>query len=116
MPNWPATVPFFNNNRTSRKVTAAGQLRTPMSYGPAKVRCRTSADPRSAPVVSNALTSAQYATFEAFWNSDLNAGVLPFTATDLFDNVSKTWRFVGGYTTSKSGDRYIVTAELEILP
>lgn len=111
---YPPGLPFFVVD--AERQVADDQERTAMDVGPAKVRRRSAARPGSYSAQMPPITPAQLDTFEAFYASTLEGGVLPFDATDPTDCTEKTFRFVGGYAVRRVGGRRRVTATLEILP
>lgn len=117
MPTWPASIPFFHaGSDMVRRGPQGAALRSEMSFGPAKVRRRTSAAPARRDGRIPFLSKTQLDTFEAFFRVTLGEGALSFDASDPFDGVNRTFRFVESYEVRRSGRGYSVTAELEILP
>lgn len=117
MPEWPTNLPFFNLVADMTRSGPQGAVRrTQMDAGPAQVRRITSAAPKARGGRTPPLSLAQLEAFESFFSADLGEGALSFTATDPFDCVERTFRFVGSYEVSRSGRKFSITAELEILP
>lgn len=117
MPTWPASIPFFHSVPDMIRGGPQGAvLRSEMSIGPDKVRRRTSSAPARRDGRLADLSLAQLDTFEAFFRVTLGEGALSFDASDPFDGVTRAFRFMDSYEVRRSGRRYSVTAELEILP
>lgn len=114
MPAYPS-IPFFSVD-ASRSGPVDAVIRTQMSAGPDKVRRRTTAAPKRFTGRTPFLTSAQLSTFETWFSGTIDDGALSFTADDPLDCASKTWRFVGGYNVARSGAKFQIIAELEIIP
>lgn len=118
MPTWPtASFPFFVSQPSLQGSGPQNAVeRTEMQQGPAKVRRLTSAAVKGRAGTTPGMTLAQFQAFEDFFANDLGMGALSFTATDPFDCVPKTFRFVGSYDVSRAGGKRYVSASLEILP
>jgi hypothetical protein len=86
--------------------------------GPAKVRRRSTAR-----TVTHAttfiMTTAQLATFEAFFETTLEDGALPFDWTDRVSGASGSWRIVPGtvpVSVERGPNTWQVDLQLERLP
>ena len=91
MADWPATLPQRGLLGTDIGDDES-RLTTPMDTGPASVRNRFTAYPRSTniPMV---LTGDQLETFYTFYRTTLSNGALSFTWVDPQTNESATLRF-----------------------
>ncbi|MBN9674646.1 hypothetical protein [Salipiger bermudensis] len=116
MPTWPASLPFFSSRSGANRQVSGGQLRSEMDFGPDKVRRRTSTTPQSRSGRMAVMTKPELDAFEAFFSVTLGEGALSFDALDTFDDTTRDFRFLGGYSVERWGDFFSVTAELEILP
>lgn len=94
MPTWPATLP---QTPPIDGVQIAGPrnsfTRVEMSAGPPQQRRTSTAAPRPATLTFTHLTAAQIATFESFFETDLESGALSFTMPHPITDASETWRF-----------------------
>jgi hypothetical protein len=119
---WPSTLPqgFLENDYT--EAVANNVVRSQMDYGPAKVRRRTSSNPR--PVSgSMVMTSTQLAALETFVNTTTLGGSLPFnfpaqrgggTWLVRFANEGlPTWRF---HSYNEGETSWQVSLKLEVMP
>lgn len=64
-------------------------------YGPPMVRRRTTADTQLFDVAYPNLSTAQRATFEAFWSNDLAGGALPFAMRNPVTQAVERWLVSG---------------------
>ncbi len=113
---WPASLPQKFLQQGYREGFADVLLRTRMDAGPDKVRRRFTAAPR--PVRGTmAMTGAQVATLESFFDTTLQGGALPFDWTHPRTGAAVTCRFIEPpEVLAKSTDRYRVSLVLEVLP
>lgn len=81
MTTWPEGIPFFNLRSGYGAQPGENTLRTPMEFGPAKVRRRTTAAP-SVITGSAYMTREQAQRFEQFWRDTLKDGAISFTESD----------------------------------
>lgn len=85
IPRWPAQLPQHVLRSGFSYQFADGRLRTPMDFGPGKVRRRYS----SAATIVQAqilVTGDLVARFQRFWNEETSGGAMPFIIPDqLFD-------------------------------
>ncbi|NDV52103.1 hypothetical protein [Salipiger sp. PrR003] len=116
MPAWPSDLPFFESADETRTGPQGAVIRSQMDMGPDQVRRRTSSAPKRRAGVIQAITDAELVAFEAFFSNVIGEGALSFTATDPFDGVTRTFRFVGSYSVQRVWPYFAITAELEILP
>ena len=116
MPAWPGslpTEPLVKGYQEGREDT---KIRSPMDYGPAKVRRRTTAAVTKF-VAGFILDDTDLATFETFYITTLNDGSLSFTWTHPRTGAAITVRFVKSYSIEAVGNSlYKAAAEMEILP
>jgi len=119
---WPATLPTKFNETDYTEGVANNLLRSQMDYGPAKIRRRTSANPR--PVSgSMQMTNEQLEDLITFVDTTTLGGSLPFdfpaqrgggTWLARFGNEGlPTWK-PNGYMDDEVA--WTVTMKLEILP
>jgi hypothetical protein len=114
MPSWPSLpAPLANGVQES---FADNLHRTPMDIGPAKVRRRTTANPR--PLSFNMLLSkAQLSTLETFYNSTVSGGALAFDMTHPRTGATVSCRFLQPPAfSSVNGLYFTVSVSLEVLP
>lgn len=117
MAEWPPLLPFFSAlNSLSRTGPQGALIRTSMDAGPDKVRRRTTAAPLRFTGRTPFLSRAEVAVFEEWFVDLVASGALPFVAVDPMDCQPKTFRFLDSYTVTRIGNKFQVSADLEILP
>ncbi|APZ51223.1 hypothetical protein [Salipiger abyssi] len=117
MPDWPESLPFFAAVDSMQRSGPEGAvLRTRMDKGPEKVRRRTSATTMTRSGEMPSLTLDQLHQFETFFREDLGMGAMRFSASDPLDGLEREFRFIGSYDVRRRGQKFAVTATLEILP
>jgi hypothetical protein len=119
--DWPVDLPQapLHAGYAQREQTAT--LRSPMGYGPAKVRRRTQAaiQPVNASLV---LTAAQRDSLLNFYGSILEGGTLRFNWSDPLTDAGSgandlEFRFTAPIQWSSRGpDLYLAVLNLEVLP
>lgn len=115
MAAWPGSLPEVMEPDEYAEQALPQTIRSDMDAGPPKVRRRFSAG------ISHisrrlAMTSAQVATFETFFNTDTAAGSLRFDWWHPRKKATVQARFMGAYSISRTGSYYWVSFNLEILP
>lgn len=120
-PVWPASLPqtpYMPDNNTPEYIPNDNTIRTSVTAGPAKARRRFTAVPEECKL-QIWVTSVQLATLKDFVKTTLE-DVLPFTWTDFRDGTQATYRFMKGWSSVDqkydSGDTWILTLDLELLP
>jgi hypothetical protein len=119
MPNavWPSSLPQFVEIDGYDETLPDALLRTRMDAGPAKQRRRFTAAPRSLAAVTDLMTAAQGATFEAFFETTLQMGALPFDWAHPRTQATKTFRFrEPPKAIARPGGRVQYRLSLEIMP
>lgn len=116
MATWPA-APFPQAPEPAgySNVEADNVIRSPMGYGPAKLRQRTSQAIRNVKM-SFFLDATDTATLDAFYITTLSR-VDSFTWIDHRDNSAATYRFVSppAYTPFGSASYWDIQLDLEII-
>ena len=112
---WPTDLPRYllvaGFDRRFRK----NKIRTQMEYGPVKQRRRGTSTP--APIKGAIqLTAAQVATLEAFHETTLVDGTLPFDWVEPIRQTAVTYRFVGEPAVTGGPVIFRATLDLEIMP
>jgi hypothetical protein len=118
MPAWPNTVPYSPVMASYQEQKQSQVLRSDMDTGAAKTRRRFTAAVVTVQV-EWLWTETQFATFEAFFETDLEGGALPFDGVHPRTGAAAKIRFVDPYTPQYSGypqTPWKVLAKLEILP
>ena len=117
MASWPSP-PFpqvlLVQGFAQREQTAT--IRSPMGYGPAKVRRRTTAaiDPVNGSLV---LVGADKDTLIAFYDTTLLGGTQPFDYQDFLNGGPASYRFTSPIQWSPRGpDLWLAVMNFEILP
>jgi len=121
MATWPGSLPDFEVGL--KDVGQDGTVRTPMDAGPVKTRRRFTATSRYLTGTIYLTDQTQRAALDAFFETTLGGGSLPFTKADPRDGTQQSLRFMrppeyehrfgdGGSGT----DQYRVSLSLEILP
>jgi len=114
---WPATLPQYLLAEGYSEAKGDGRLRSQPEIGPAKVRRRSSAMP--GPLQGRMMMSgAQRAILDAFVQTTLVNGVLPFTFPDPLTSAPILVRFGMNLPawTSPGGDTFVAALDLEVLP
>lgn len=114
---WPATLPQYLLADGYSEAKGDGRLRSQPDIGPAKVRRRTSAMP--GPLRGRMkMSGAQRAILDAFVETTLANGVLPFTFPDPLTRAPILVRFGDMLPawTSEGGDTFVAALDLEVLP
>lgn len=115
MTDWPTTLP--PPQLSSFQETPPNNLiRTGMDVGPDKVRRRTTADVRAITFVL-ALSKAEVAILDAFYNTTTFSGLEPFNIEHPRTEATVVARFVEPpQYQEREGVVYMVNISLEILP
>lgn len=116
MPTWPATLPDKVLQEGYDEQLQPIVIRSPMDTGPAKLRRRATAAPRS---ISGGqrLTAAQVETLDGFYRTDCADGALAFDWKHPRTQAAASLRFVSPPRyASLGGGVYAVSLSFEILP
>lgn len=112
---WPAGLPQYllvaGFSRRFRK----NKIRTPMEYGPVKQRRRGTSAPAPIKGVIQ-LKAGQVSTLEAFHDTTLVDGTLPFDWVEPVSQTAVTCRFVSEPAVSGGPVTFRATLDLEIMP
>lgn len=112
---WPSTLPsmFMLEGLSGEEPDV--NLRQETDIGPAIIRPRYTA--ASEPISGQILcTTAQKATFTAFYRTTLRRGSLPFVWVDPSDQSSGVFRFKGGFTWQSWNGHWLISFQVEKLP
>jgi hypothetical protein len=120
MVDWPITLPASYLSGISDK-KGPQRIRSAVDVGPPIVRKRYTAAVRNValPIV---LTNAERAIFDAWYDTDLEGGTLPFNWTDPVSGSTVSYRFAmddaPDWQGSQGGEfkRWNATLQVEILP
>jgi hypothetical protein len=113
MATWPASLPQTPNSSGFKDEPIDQAIHTQMETGPGKSRRRYTTT-RSKVECSLWITSAQYTTLEAFYNTTLNGGVDTFTWVNFIDSSAATMRFLKPPSYSNLGaDQFPVKLSME---
>lgn len=115
---WPATLPSLDVIGQLSLAEADNVIRSSVDVGPAKLRRRTTVAPRPLTMAHPAMTSAQAATFRAFYRDTLSGGALAFMMADPTPGASgdATFRFRAPPTLRPvATDLWSVSCQLEVL-
>lgn len=115
MPDWPADLPQDPLRSGFSERLGSNKIRTSMSVSFAKVRRRATARV-DAFNVSMLMTAAQQATFENLFDNILYDGSLSFEWQHPRKEIPSTCRIVGEPSYTLTGDLYMVSFALEVLP
>lgn len=92
MPTWPGTLPTALMIAGLQRTPQANVISFGTEVGPGKVRRRSTA--RTETIVGSIIvTATQYATFQSFFQDDLQDGALAFDWTDPLDDSTCSFRF-----------------------
>lgn len=121
MPTWPATLPQLPVLRSTRVASPNGAIvRKQMDQGPPKGYTVSDAAPKPLRVNIAPLTEAQVAILEAFHETELGFGVLPFDFPHPIHDTTVSVQFSGesGHIqfTERAKDHYVAALNLEIAP
>lgn len=113
---WPATIPQKTLAKDFSFSKGNNVIISQVDIGPAKKRRRYT-DPIDTFAMSFDMTSAQYATFEAFYENTLLDGVLTFDQNHPITGVAGEFRIKEGYSTKHlGGDYFRVSMTWEKMP
>lgn len=117
MIEWPATLPQYVEKEGYEETTPDTRIRTPMDMGPQKVRRRYTAQVRKLSL-EMVMSKAQAAAFDTFFVTTTASGSLPFEFPDPRGTGDIEVRFGEGAPnySAFTGDRVIVSFELEVMP
>lgn len=90
---WPVTLPPAPDTYGFKIIYPQNVIRTRMDYGPIKQRRRV-AWSREQMVVAFVVDSTQLATFETFYKTTVQSGVLPFQWTHPMRQVLGEYRII----------------------
>lgn len=93
--SWPASLPQLPARRQWTGGPQDSRVQFQPEYGPPITRRRTTADVRIYDGAWTQLSTAQRATFEAFYDEDLAGGTQPFVMLDPVTAEVARWRVVG---------------------
>lgn len=94
-PSWPASLPQYPRPEGWSGGPKEGRVIFDPDVGPPIMRRRTTGETRIYQAEFPPLTTAQRATFEAFWVADLGGGALPFSWRDPVTNEPALWHIIG---------------------
>ena len=115
-PTWPSTLPSYVLQQGYGEDLPDQVLRTPMEGGTMKSRRRFSArfDQIDIRLI---MSAAQVATFETFYFTTLDGGVVVFDWTHPRKQVAATMQIISKVKISPAdGDNYYVNFKVEIKP
>lgn len=118
MPNsvWPASLPQYVLAAGYQEDVPDTAVRTAMETGPAKMRRRFTAAPRAIKC-SVRLSLSQKDTLDAFFESTLAGGTLPFDWEHPVSRAPVTMRFTGRPVYApRTSNRMDARLELEVMP
>jgi hypothetical protein len=116
IPAWPESLPVHPLTQGFEETLPNTMLRTQMDAGPAKQRRRVSAMPRPT-TVSFTMSTAQVATFDAFYIDDLEGGALRYSYAGPRTGTTYEFRFTEPPKYSHlGGDHYTVACKIEQMP
>ena len=113
MPAWPATLPQSPLLDSYSEEAGDNVIRSPMDMGPPKRRRRFTARVDKLNL-SYVMTTAQFATFETFWRTDLADGALPIDMNHPRTGVAISAVPSGPYTAARDGDTLDWRVELSV--
>jgi len=97
--SWPGSLPERPLSEGFKKQKKPQFIRTDMDRGPAKVRRRSTFEPEIY-LMSFLMTTAQLATFETWFDTNLLGGTARFDFTHPLDATTYEWRFMETYQVS----------------
>lgn len=115
---WPVGLPQYPIQAGYEESQPNNVVRTPMEAGPAKQRRRYTARVRPF-MLALELTSAELDLFEAFYESTLADGALPFEWVHPRTQAVLSFRFIGGQPPKWNAigwDLYTAILQTEVLP
>jgi len=116
---WPVSLPQEPQTGSWRGGPQDNKLAFRPDQGPTITRRRSSAVAHIYGGTFTGLSSTQIATFEAWYEDDLDDGTLSFTWDDPISGTNYSWKFTGEtpYSISHVGvDNYMLTVKLMRLP
>ena len=113
MPTWPVSLPQLPLSGSLSFQDEDNTLRGPADHGEPQRRRRFSAAVRSL-TFDMVMTAAQFATFEAFYKTDLKAGVLRFDWIDPVTNTLKEFSFAAPYAVTHVAG-HVFTLQLHLM-
>jgi hypothetical protein len=116
MATWPGTLPQLPMHQGFSQRKQSNVIRSPMGYGPAKSRRRTTAAIQVF-TASMILTEAQKDTLVSFYDSDAGEGSISFSWVDPLMGTNESLRFTAPIQWSSKGPEvWLAVMNLEILP
>lgn len=120
-PSWPAALPQAPRSQGFNGGPQDSRAKFQTDYGPPIMRNRTTADPRLFDATFPNLRLAALNAFDAFYETDLARGVLPFAWRDPVRGDVALWKIVGSgdlaySVTARRGDLHDLQLKLMRLP
>jgi len=117
MATFPSGIPALEAADRTSVTLPDSVIRTEMSAGPAKVRRRSTAEPRVMRMGHPAYTTAEAQSLATFFETTVAGGALSFTMDDPLAGTSGTFRFLRPPQVKPQGaGLWAIDVEVEKLP